>query len=55
MRKEIVVGFSFLLISCTVGPDYHKPELYSDTDLQQSIGIKNNSTQITFMLTNPKS
>lgn len=45
MRKEIVVGFSFLLVSCAVGPDYHKPKLYSDTDLQQSIGIKNNSSR----------
>ena len=43
MRKECMLGFSFLLVSCAVGPDYHKPELYSDNDLMQSMSIKNNS------------
>ena len=47
MRKECIIVITLLLMSCSVGPDYHKPTLYSDDSLRKSIGLKaNSSTQI---------
>ncbi len=45
MHKKLIIGLSLILISCSVGPDYQKPILYTDDNLRQSIGIKENSIQ----------
>ncbi len=40
MRKVISVFSVFLLLSCTVGPDYHRPEFYSDDSVKTSLKLK---------------
>ena len=39
MRKILFV--TFLLSSCVVGPDYKKPELYSEQDLASTLNTNN--------------
>ena len=42
MSKILPIFCIFILSSCVVGPDYHKPKLYTDSDLQENLGF--NST-----------
>lgn len=40
MRKIIGVFSVFLLLSCTVGPDYQRPEFYSDESIKNSLKLE---------------
>lgn len=37
-----IVAVILLLASCSVGPDYKQPQVYSDEAINKSIGLKNN-------------
>lgn len=40
MKKEISWGLmAFLLASCTVGPDYHRPQVYRDEEISKNLGL----------------
>lgn len=40
MIKEVKISLLFLLLaSCTVGPDYKRPQMYSDSSMAQSLNL----------------
>lgn len=49
MRKVLSIFSVCLLLSCTVGPDYERPEFYSDENIKNSLNLKpinNNSVSL---------
>lgn len=41
-KKYIIIAMFFLCVSCTVGPDYETPQLYSDAVLQNELELQKN-------------
>ena len=37
-----IIALTLLIASCSVGPDYKQPQVYSDEAINESIGLKNN-------------
>lgn len=46
MFKLILLSSVFTLASCTVGPDYNRPDLYDDAQIAHSLRLQNSCTQI---------
>lgn len=40
----LIAGVSLLCISCSVGPDYHRPPLYKNSKIAQNLNLKSGST-----------
>ena len=42
LNKIKIIFCIFLMIGCSVGPDYHRPELYTDRQLTENLNLNNN-------------
>ncbi len=46
MRKILILSVSFLITSCTVGPDYIEPMVYEDKQISQALKLNNTDLKI---------
>ncbi len=46
MHKILLLSVSFLVISCTVGPDYTEPEIYEDKQISEALKLNNTDLKI---------
>lgn len=47
IKQLILTGFSLACLGCSVGPDYHRPDIYSDEAVAQNLKLRvNNPRQI---------
>lgn len=46
MRKMLMLSVSFLITSCTVGPDYIEPTVYEDKQIKEALKLSNTDLKI---------
>ena len=46
MRKILLLSVSILIVSCTVGPNYVKPEIYEDKQIAEALKLNNANLKI---------
>ena len=44
-KLALIAGVLLLCISCSVGPDYHRPQIYKDSRIADNLQLKNNTVR----------